>query len=253
MPRASIYLQEGHTYHLTHRCHNRDHHLRFARDRDAYRKWLREGVKRHRVPVYAYCVTSNHVHIVAHADSAESVSMLMHLTAGATGKQYNLRKCHEASVWEHPFQCTAIEDGRHLFNCLAYVDLNMVRAGVVKHPRDWPWCGYDELSGTRLRYRVLAQDRLLESLGLDNLAQFREQYIEAIERRVATGQLAREAHWSESLAVGSQDFVSRAQSRYANRMTFNISQVPGGPAAGTWTIREAVSSYKPISPGENSR
>ena len=43
MPRASKYLVEGYTYHVTHRCHNRDFHLRFARDRN----WLREGIRRH--------------------------------------------------------------------------------------------------------------------------------------------------------------------------------------------------------------
>ena len=98
MPRASDYLIEGYTYHLTHRCHNRKFLLRFARDRDAYREWLREGIRRHRVPVYGYCLTSNHVHLVVHADRAEAVSGLMHLAAGATAKQYNLRKGHLGSL-----------------------------------------------------------------------------------------------------------------------------------------------------------
>ena len=42
MPRASDYLIEGYTYHLTHRCHNRKFLLRFARDRNAYREWLQK-------------------------------------------------------------------------------------------------------------------------------------------------------------------------------------------------------------------
>ena len=41
MPRASRYLQEGFTYHLTHRCHDQRFLLRFARERKAYREWLR--------------------------------------------------------------------------------------------------------------------------------------------------------------------------------------------------------------------
>ena len=94
MPRSSEYLLEGYTYHLTHRCHNRAFLLRFARDRDRYREWLREGVKRYGVSLYGFCITGNHVHLVAHVDvgGAENVSSLMRLAAGSTAKQYNLRK-----------------------------------------------------------------------------------------------------------------------------------------------------------------
>jgi hypothetical protein len=49
MPRADRYMLEGYTYHLTHRCHNRASLLRFVKDREAYREWLRVGVKRYRI------------------------------------------------------------------------------------------------------------------------------------------------------------------------------------------------------------
>ena len=216
---------EGYTYHLTHRCHNRKFLLRFARDRDAYREWLREGIRRHRVPVYGYCLTSNHVHLVVHADRAEAVSGLMHLAAGATAKQYNLRKGHLGSLWEHPYQCTVIEDGQHLLNCLCYVDLNMVRAGVVSHPHEWRWCGYDELAGGRQRYRLINEDRLLESMGIGTRQKFRDLYIEAIERRLAEGRLAREPHWTESLAVGSKSFTGDVSAKYTQRRTLDVGEV----------------------------
>jgi hypothetical protein len=51
MPNASRYLEPGYTYHLTHRCHDRRFLLKIARDRDMYRRWLREGARRYRVPV----------------------------------------------------------------------------------------------------------------------------------------------------------------------------------------------------------
>ena len=77
MPRASTYLMEGFTCHLTHRCHDRQFLLRFAQEREAYREWLREGVRRYGVSVYGYWITHNHVHVVARADNCEGVSALM--------------------------------------------------------------------------------------------------------------------------------------------------------------------------------
>jgi putative transposase len=162
MPRASRYLRNGHTFHLTHRCHDRRFLLKFARDRNAYREWLRRAVNRYNVAVYAYSVTSNHVHVVLHVDDTERVGLMMHLAAGAFAQQLNRRKGHEGSVWEHPYQCTIVQNGQHLLNCLRYVSLNMVRAGVVRHPSEWRWSGHDELTGRRVRYRILALERLLD-------------------------------------------------------------------------------------------
>ena len=167
MPRASRYLREGYSYHLTHRCHDRRFLLKFARDRDTYRRWLRESSIRYRIPIYGFAITCNHVHIVAHAADVERVGLMMHLLAGAFAQQWNRRKSHEGSVWEHPYHCTIIQDGRHLLNCLRYVHLNMVRTGVVNHPSQWRWSGHDELTGTRSRYRILDVDRLLYSLDME--------------------------------------------------------------------------------------
>ena len=49
-----------------------------------------------------------------------------------------------------------------LEHCLAYVDLNMVRCGAVKHPRDWDGRGYGEVMGSKRRNRVLDVPKLLE-------------------------------------------------------------------------------------------
>ena len=111
-------MVEGHTYHLTHRCHDRRFLLRFKRERKAYREWLRVGVKRYGVSVYGYCITSSHTHVVAHVDDREAVARLMQLASGALARQLNERKGHEGSVWEHPYQCTMVQNGRHLLNCL---------------------------------------------------------------------------------------------------------------------------------------
>lgn len=245
MPRSSNYLLPGYTYHLTQRCHGREYLLRFAKDRDTCLEWLREGMSRYQVPVYGYCITSNHIHVLAHADDEAAVSGFMHLLTGATAKRYNVRKERTGSMWEHPFHCTAVENGRHLLNCLVYINMNMVRAGAVSHPQDWKWCSHDELLGRRQRYRILNRDRLLESLGAGKAESLAEWYEEALERRMEARQMGREAHWSESLAVGSQPFVTRACEAYANRREFDVSEVSGSTGS-LWSVRETPCSYTTV-------
>ncbi|MFP4028931.1 MAG: transposase [Candidatus Brocadiia bacterium] len=77
MPRANRYMLAGYTYHVTHRCVNSEFLLRYVKDRNAYREWLRLGCERHGVSLFGYCVTSNHVHLIARVDCVESFARTM--------------------------------------------------------------------------------------------------------------------------------------------------------------------------------
>lgn len=101
MPRANRYIVPGQIYHITHRCHDRAFLLKFGIDRDGYRAWLREGLRRHRVSLLNYCITSNHVHLILHSESAEEVARLMQLVEGCVAQDYNLRK-GRSGAWGRP-------------------------------------------------------------------------------------------------------------------------------------------------------
>ncbi len=243
MPNASRYLEPGYTYHLTHRCHDRRFLLRTIRERNDYRKWLREGAHRYGIPVYNYCVTSNHVHVIVHVDDPGAVSSMMQLASATVARHWNRLKEHEGSFWEHPFKCTIIQGGQHLLNCMRYVSLNMVRAGVVGHPSEWRWCGDDELTGRRSRYCLLALDRMLASLELPSMDAFQRLYRDGINEQLARRQVAREAAWTEALAVGDQAFVERAASSIGHRQRFIYCEAGTG-TPGAVCVREASSCYK---------
>ena len=68
----------------------------------------------------------------------------MQLIAGRTGQDFNRRKRRRGALWEDRYHATAVDTEEHLARCVVCVDLNMVRAGVVRHPRDWEEAGYHE-------------------------------------------------------------------------------------------------------------
>jgi putative transposase len=65
----------------------------------------------------------------------------MQYIAERVGLEYNQRKDRKGAFWQDRYHATAIASGDHLWQCLVYVDLNMVRAGVVDHPAKWQWGG----------------------------------------------------------------------------------------------------------------
>src|SRR5690606_31165774 len=100
----------------------------------------------------------------------------MQLLEGCTAAAYNRRKKRLGGYWQDRYSATAVETGEHLWNCLTYVDLNMVRAGVVSHPRDWPHSGFHEILRPRQRYRIIDREALCEVLEVDHIAALPEIY-----------------------------------------------------------------------------
>lgn len=231
---------QGGLFHITHRCHNRAFPLKFARDRDAYREKLREHAHKFRVWVLDYCLTANHVHLLMDADDPRELSRFMQEVAGEFARSYNRRKHRMNAVWGDNYHATRVESGRYLWECLCYIELNMNRCGVVKHPREWKWVGYHEIMGNRRRYRLIDLHRLCWRLGNNGLEEVRENLEASLADRIARGQVRREGLWTESLGVGSRGFVERLKPQIASRRRTET----GESSQCMWCLKETAPRYK---------
>jgi REP-associated tyrosine transposase len=188
MPRANRHYIPGYVWHLTHRCHKKEFLLKFARDRRRYLRWLFEARERYGLSVLNYTVTSNHVHLLVKDNGDRDViPKSIQLIAGRTGQEFNSRKNRKGAYWEDRYHATAVGAGGHLVKCLVYIDLDMVRAGVVKHPSEWKFNGDNEIQAPRERYSLIDNEELrnlLEFRSMNDLAEtYRGWVEEAIEKK----------------------------------------------------------------------
>jgi len=208
MARANRHYIPGYVWHITHRCHKREFLLKFVRDRRRWLHWLFEGKKRFGTCILNYAVTSNHIHLlVRDGKEGEVIPQTMQLIAGRTGQEYNQRKNRNGAFWEDRYHATAVEPGPHLFRCMVYIDLNMVRAGVVTHPSEWPFGGYNEIENGRERYGLVDHKSLMDLLGIGRMEELKENYRGWVEESLVVKDGRREPRWTESIAVGSEGFV----------------------------------------------
>lgn len=209
MPRAKRYFLPGYIWHITSRCINREFLLKFIRDKRRWMYWMYHANLRHNISILNYAVTSNHIHILlTNRGNDNSIPRAMQLVLGCVAQEYNMRKKRKGSFWQDRYHATAIESGVHLLNCMIYIDLNMVRTGVVQHPREYPFCGYQEISGKRKRYKLIDKPKLSQLLGA-TLLDLRIMYEQGISESLKKEGLKREDRWTSALAIGSQDFVEK--------------------------------------------
>ena len=79
-----------------------------------------------------------------------------------------MRKNRMGAFWQDRYHATAVENNRHLRQCITYIDMNMVRAGVVEHPAQWEFCGYTEIQKPKKRKSIIDFNRLMNLLGFEN-------------------------------------------------------------------------------------
>ena len=157
-----------------------------------------------------YAVTSNHVHLLVLDEKGRDViPQSIKLVAGRTGQEYNLRKNRKGAFWEDRYHATAVESEQHLLRCLVYIDLNMVRAGVVSHPSEWPFGGYGEIQEPRRKSVLIAYQKLAGLAGFATYDAFRKTHKELIDEALTHAGIfrQRQSQWTESIAVGSRSFT----------------------------------------------
>jgi hypothetical protein len=158
-------------------------------------------------------VTANHIHLLVVDDGDRDViPRSIQLVAGRTGQEYNQRKNRKGAFWEDRYHATAVERGDHLFRCLVYIDLNMVRAGVVNHPSQWSFCGYNEIQYPKRKNVLINYEKLRELLGMGPYDQVISHHKSWVEEHLRNGKSIREDKWTGSIAVGSKSFIERVKS-----------------------------------------
>jgi len=181
-------------------------------------QWLYQARKHYGLNVLNYTITCNHVHLLV-ADDGErnTIPDSIKLAAGRTGQEFNERKGRRGAFWEDRYHATAAESGDHLARCIVYIDTNMVRAGVVSHPSQWPFSGYNEIQRPKRKNALINHERLRELLGIESIDDTRRKHKGWTEAYLEEDWRGREEEWTASIAVGSRRFADNVKAALGPR------------------------------------
>jgi hypothetical protein len=89
----------------------------------------------------------------------------------------------------------------------------MVRAGVVRHPGEWTYDGYNDIQNPKQRYSLINRQKLRALLGIKDNDQLSESHRKWVEEVLKNGTSQRDAKWTESIAVGDKKFVMETKAK----------------------------------------
>jgi putative transposase len=182
MPRPLRYLLPDVAVHLTHRGVNGSDCFRRDSDYLLYLLHLRELSGKLSCTVHAYCLMTNHVHLLLTAPSPDACKGLMKRLAQRYAQYFNRAYSRSGPLWDGRYYSSVATTARYVLATYRYIELNPIDAHMVCHPGQYTWSSF--------RANALGQDDRLVSphaafleLGLDARAQ-RDAYAALFETRL---------------------------------------------------------------------
>ena len=139
----------GVAVHIIQRGNNRASCFRSDSDCLVYLAHLRQLSEKYECALHAYCLMTNHVHLLLTPAAAEACTGLMRDLGQRYVQYFNGRHVRSGTLWEGRFRSCLVESARYVLACYRYIELNPVRAGMVHHPAGYLWSSYAVNSGMR--------------------------------------------------------------------------------------------------------
>lgn len=215
LPRLTV---AGYPHHIIQRGNNRQPIFSDNADYEALLDMLAENARKHGVALHAYVLMTNHFHLLATPETTEGMPQMMQAVGRRYVRHFNQRHQRTGTLWEGRYKSTLIQADRYLLACMAYIDLNPVRAALVADPRDYRWSSHAHYAGLR-DDKLVTPHPLFWALGNTPFAR-EAAYTELV--RAGIGQQQQQALTQSALqgwALGEPDYVADLQKRTARRVS----------------------------------
>lgn len=226
MPRKARILVPNHPHHIVQRGHNRKVVFLSDGDYQFYLENLKEWKTKLGVKLYAWCLMTNHVHLIVEpGEDTSTISELMKRIAGRQAAFVNKQEGRRGALWEGRFKASPIQRDNYLLACCRYVEMNPVRANMVVGPRQYRWSSYRDRIGCT-NQGLLDLDTCY--LGLDDNAIGRvERYKDYVKQDVTDNEfeLLRNA-WARNQLTGNNRFVDEIEERLGYRVEYRARGRP---------------------------
>ena len=142
MPRQRRLIVPNVAAHVIQRGNNRMACFRQESDYLLYLAHLRKLADELRCAVHAYCLMTNHVHLLVTPSGADTCTVLMRDLGQRYVQYFNRRYERSGTLWEGRFRSCVAESAAYVLACYRYIELNPVLAGMVATPAQYRWSSY---------------------------------------------------------------------------------------------------------------
>ena len=144
LPRLTL---AGYPHHIILRGNNRQAIFMDSADFQRMLALLQANAQDQQVQIHAYVLMSNHLHLLLTPLQNDSLPKMMQAVGRSYVLYFNKRHGRSGTLWEGRYRSALIQTERYFLACMAYIDLNPVRAGMVAQAADYLWSSHGPYIG----------------------------------------------------------------------------------------------------------
>jgi len=216
MPRTARVAPKEQIYHVLTRGNNRQDIFKDEADFKTYLDLLLKYKKKYLFRLYHYALMTNHVHLILQpTEKGGDLSEIMKGLNISYASYYKRRNKHSGHFWQDRYKSIIVSKDEYLLACGTYVELNPVRANMVKDPKDYPWSSYRAYAYGKIDN--LIDEHPVYPILLGGKSEQHKKYREFI-REMLEKKSAMKGVMDKRIVFGGEDFVK------ALKKTFQISE-----------------------------
>ena len=166
MPRNAREKIECGIYHISIRGNNKQDIFLDDRDRIEYLARLQRYKETYKVGIYAYCLMTNHVHLLVF-DNGQDISRFMQGLNLSYVIYFNNKYKRSGHLFQDRFTSSVVDNEQYLFQVSKYIHLNPIKAKLVKKPEEYRWSSYCNYIGSK-NDEIVDVDFILNEYGGEN-------------------------------------------------------------------------------------
>ena len=120
-----------------------------------YISLIQENAKKFNISIIAFCVMSNHIHICLYYEEIQNVSKFMHMINSLFASYYNYLENRVGYVFRNRYYSKEIRDKNQLFNTIAYIHKNPLKARLVDNISDWGYSTYNDYINCKIDKKII--------------------------------------------------------------------------------------------------
>lgn len=144
MPRIARIVVPKYPHHITQRGTNRTEIFNDRNDNQYFLKLLSEWTDKTKTEVWAYCLMSNHFHILVAPNSIEGLGKCLHGLTFRYAQYFNNKYGRSGRLWQNRYFSCPVDKDEYLWTVVKYIEMNPVRARIVERPEEWKWSSAGE-------------------------------------------------------------------------------------------------------------
>lgn len=202
----------GAFYHLTARGNEQKDIFREMKDRERFLEYLETSACRYKATIHAYCLMSNHYHLLLSTPEGNLSQIMRHINGGYT-TWFNKRHNRFGHLFQGRYKAVLVDADPYAGELSRYIHLNPVRVGIVRQPEQYQWSSYTAYAGKAKTPRWLTTDWLLQYFG-QKPAAAKKAYVLFVNAALGAEEEDPLKEAGPTLILGKRDFIDDIKEKY---------------------------------------